>query len=99
MKTPTHILCALGIAALALFGPAPLAGVPSFVAPAAAQELMASGGDCRAVGQRYASQVGGQLARASAETRGGRTVCVVVVLMPARDGNHPQRDQVELPLN
>mgnify|MGYP000940903332 CR=1 FL=1 len=53
--------------------------------------------DCHAVGQREASRVGGQLARATPENRGGQQVCVIVVLMPAKDGQRPRRNEIVVP--
>lgn len=53
--------------------------------------------DCYAIGQRVAAQNGGTLARASAANRGGRAVCVVVVVVPARDGQRPRRMEVVVP--
>ncbi|MBX3531660.1 MAG: hypothetical protein KF849_13715 [Rhizobiaceae bacterium] len=43
-------------------------------------------GDCRAIGQQKAAELGGTLADAHVENRGGQNVCVGVVLVPARDG-------------
>lgn len=62
--------------------------------PAAPQFAAA---DCYAVGQRVAAQNGGTLARASEASQGGRTVCVIVVVVPARDGQRPRRMEVVVP--
>ena len=53
--------------------------------------------DCYSIGMRVAAQEGGQYAGASLETRGGRAVCVVVVLVPAKDGQRPRRKEVVVP--
>lgn len=53
--------------------------------------------DCHAIGQRYAAQAGGQLARATPEVRGGQQVCVIVVLLPAKDGQRPRRSEIVVP--
>jgi hypothetical protein len=53
--------------------------------------------DCYSVGEQVAAQYGGTLARASASNQGGRTVCVVVVLVPGKDGGRPRRVQVVVP--
>lgn len=82
MKTFRTLLAAL-TASLVLAGP--LAS-PVVAAP-----------DCHAIGQRYAAQAGGQLARATPEVRGGQQVCVIVVLMPARDGQRPRRNEIVVP--
>jgi starvation-inducible outer membrane lipoprotein len=66
--------------------------------PLAAQTYqVAQGGNCHAIGQQYAAQMGGQLARASAESRGGQQVCVIVVLLPAKDGQRPRREEIVVP--
>ena len=74
---------------LALFAGLVLAG--SLAAPASAAP------DCHAIGQRHAAQAGGQLARATPETRNGQEVCVIVVLMPAKDGQRPRRNEIVVP--
>lgn len=61
--------------------------------PAMAQDQ----GDCYAIGMQQAAQEGGQLARATAEMRGDQRVCVIVVLMPARDGQRPRRKEIVVP--
>ena len=53
--------------------------------------------DCHAIGQRHAAQAGGQLARATPEIRDGQQVCVIVVLMPAKDGQRPRRNEIVVP--
>lgn len=55
--------------------------------------------DCYAVGQQVAAENGGTLARASASNRGGQTVCVIVVLIPGKDGQRPRREQFVVPAN
>ena len=55
-------------------------------------------GDCHAIGMQQAAQMGGQLARATPEVRGGQQVCVIVVLMPARDGQRPRRSEIVVPM-
>ena len=59
--------------------------------------MPAAAADCYSVGQRVAAQNGGQLAKATPETRRGKTVCVVVVLIPAKDGQRPRRAQIIVP--
>ncbi len=82
MKTFRPYLTAL-LASLLLAGPT--AG-PVLAAP-----------DCHAVGQQYAAQAGGQLAKATPEVRGGQQVCVIVVLMPGKDGQRPRRNEIVVP--
>ncbi len=82
MKTLRSHLTAL-LASLLLAGPS--------VGPASAAP------DCHAIGQQYAAQSGGQLAKATPEVRGGQQVCVIVVLMPAKDGQRPRRNEIVVP--
>jgi hypothetical protein len=53
--------------------------------------------NCYAVGQQVAAQKGGTLAKASQSTRGGQAVCVIVVLVPGKDGQRPRRAEVVVP--
>jgi hypothetical protein len=53
--------------------------------------------DCYAIGQQVAAQNGGTLARASASTQGGQAVCVIVVLVPGKDGERPRRAEFVVP--
>lgn len=69
---------------------------PAFAQTFQGQQRMAAA-DCYAVGQRVAAQNGGTLARASAANRGGQAVCVIVVVVPARDGQRPRRMEVVVP--
>lgn len=100
MKTFRTYMSTLLVAILVLTGIASdaMSAPPALPAPPA-EIILASNGDCYAIGERYAAQQGGQLARASRETRNGQEVCVVVVLLPARDGERPRRAETVLPLN
>lgn len=53
--------------------------------------------DCYAVGQEVAAQKGGTLAKASQATRGGQPVCVIVVLVPGKEGERPRRAEIVVP--
>lgn len=91
----------LGIAALALCAGTWLA-VPARALPVAAPAqpapaLVAVAADCYAVGQEVAAQKGGTLAKASQATRGGQQVCVVVVLVPGKEGERPRRAEIVVP--
>ena len=65
--------------------------------PDATGETIVAAADCYSVGEQVASQYGGTLAKASASSQGGRTVCVIVVLVPGKDGQRPRRMQVVVP--
>jgi hypothetical protein len=57
----------------------------------------ASAADCSSVGQRVADAQGGTLARATSVVQNGKEVCVVVVLIPGKDGERPRRVEVAVP--
>lgn len=83
------------------------AGMTAHAAPSAAasvdreveetRPLYMAASDCHAVGQQVASENGGQLARATPASQGGRLVCVIVVLVPGKDGERPRRMEVVVP--
>ena len=75
-----------------------LLGSPVAGAAAERAEIQVAANDCYAIGMQQAAQAGGQLARATPEQRGGRTVCVIVVLMPAKDGQRPRRSEIVVPM-
>ncbi|MFI0846926.1 hypothetical protein [Mesorhizobium sp. IMUNJ 23232] len=73
---------------------------PAFVpAPDHGQPTALVQSDCYAIGQQVAEQKGGTLARASQSTKGGQPVCVIVVLVPGKDGQRPRRTEIVVPLN
>ena len=47
--------------------------------------------DCYAIGEQIAAQNGGTLAKASPSSQGGQPVCVIVILVPGKDGERPRR--------
>lgn len=65
--------------------------------PQAVVQVVPVASDCYAVGQQVAAQKGGTLAKASQSTRGGQPVCVIVVLVPGKDGQRPRRAEVVVP--
>jgi len=73
------------------------AGALPITAPQKSNLIIAAAGDCAAVGEQVAAQQGGQLAKATATTQNGRPMCVVVVLVPGRDGERPRRVEVAVP--
>ena len=50
--------------------------------------------DCYAVGEQVAQQQGGELAQAVPVTDDGQAGCKIVVLIPAREGERPQRKEI-----
>lgn len=68
-------------------------------APALAQDkpILLAAGDCYGIGQQIAAENGGTLAKASQSTQGGQSVCVIVVLVPGKDGQRPRRQEFVVP--
>ncbi|RWO45931.1 MAG: hypothetical protein EOS11_10055 [Mesorhizobium sp.] len=69
------------------------------VVPEQNRPIVLAASDCYAIGQQVAEQNGGTLAKASQSTRGGQPVCVIVVLVPGKDGQRPRRTEIVVPLN
>lgn len=59
----------------------------------------AFGADCAAVGGQVAQDQGGKLARSTPSVQNGKDVCVVVVVVPGRNGEKPRRVEVAVPAN
>jgi hypothetical protein len=57
----------------------------------------AAAADCYSIGQQMAAQAGGKLANVREANRGGQTVCVIVVLVPGKDGGRPRRQEFVVP--
>ena len=53
--------------------------------------------DCYGIARQIAAERGGQVLSAEQATRNGRPVCVVVVLVPAKDGKRGRRMEVVVP--
>jgi hypothetical protein len=71
---------------------------PTFM-PDGADAVVKVASDCYAIGQQVAAQNGGTLAKASQSTQGGQPVCVIVVLVPGKDGQRPRRSEIVVPQN
>lgn len=80
----------------ALAIPAPAMQAPP--AESAVQPAQLRPGNCYAIGEQMAAQYGGRLARAAPANRGGRLVCLIVVLVPGQGGGRPRRMQMVVPL-
>ena len=72
---------------------------PIRISPGKPSLVTTVAGDCMAIGQRVAASQGGELARATPSTQNGREVCIVVVLVPGKDGERPRRVEVAVPAN
>lgn len=68
------------------------------IEPSADRPVVLAAGDCYAIGQQVAAQNGGTLAKASQATRGGQQVCVIVILVPGKDGQRPRRSEIVVPM-
>jgi hypothetical protein len=90
--TATLALCAAGLFA------SQATALP-VVVPEQNRPNVLAASDCYAIGQQVAEQNGGTLAKASQSTRGGQPVCVIVVLVPGKDGQRPRRTEIVVPLN
>lgn len=95
-KVVNHIVAGL-ICAFAL-APGVATAIPFGVPEAPASTVVKAAGDCRAIGQRKAAQHGGVLADVRVEQRGGRTVCVGVIIVQGKNGERGQRIPFEEPL-
>lgn len=73
------------------------AGTLPAVEPSVPEQVISVAGDCYAIGQGVAAQNGGTLAAARSATRGGRQVCVIVVLIPGKNGQRPRRQEIIVP--
>ena len=62
-------------------------------------EVLVAQADCYAIGQQVAAENGGTLARAQSANRGGQEVCVIVVLVPGKEGQRPRRAEFVVPAN
>jgi hypothetical protein len=94
--SPFRDLAVLALSAGLAFAAPPALAVP-VVVPQATNPVVPVAADCYAVGQQVAAQKGGTLAKASQSTRGGQAVCVIVVLVPGKDGERPRRAEIVVP--
>ena len=88
MNPLRYIFRRKSIAALAAF---------AMVAQMSLLPSTAQAADCYSIGQQVAAQEGGTLAKASASSQGGQSVCVIVVLVPGKNGQRPRRVEVVVP--
>ncbi|MDR0254097.1 MAG: hypothetical protein LBI75_13040 [Brucellaceae bacterium] len=90
----TSIVPSAGAAGLQRHMPADLQPVQT---ASAKQRVTRISGDCAEIGQQVAAQQGGTLTKATASVQNGAPVCIVVVLVPGRDGERPRRVEVAVP--
>ncbi len=92
-RTAMLVLCAAGLLV------SQAVALPVATTPDQSDPVLLAASDCYAIGQQVAEQNGGTLAKASQATRGGQPVCVIVVLVPGKDGQRPRRTEVVVPAN
>ncbi|KAA0971060.1 hypothetical protein FPY71_11485 [Aureimonas fodinaquatilis] len=88
--------------AAGLYFAAPLPAAAALVSTAsentAPQDaILIAQGSCSAAASQAAAQSGGQVLSVTMAQQGGRTVCVVTLLVPGRDGGRPRRTTVTVP--
>lgn len=93
-STLRSFVLALGVGGLTAATPASAMPISS---PAYPRQVVTVAADCYAIGQEVAAQNGGTLAMASSANRGGQEVCVIVVLVPGKDGERPRRAEMVVP--
>ncbi|WP_353619312.1 hypothetical protein [Ochrobactrum sp. SFR4] len=90
----TSIVPSAGAAGLQRHVPA---GLQQAQSASSQSRIIRVAGDCAAIGQQVAAQQGGTLTKATAAVQNGAPVCIVVVLVPGRDGERPRRVEVAVP--
>lgn len=75
----------------------PGATPPIPAAGPADQPLLVAAADCSGAAAEAASRTGGQVLSVSSRSQGGRTVCVVTLLIPSRDGGRPRKTTMTIP--
>ncbi|GGD12561.1 hypothetical protein [Aureimonas glaciei] len=77
--------------------PSAAAGLLPAVTLPEAQPLRMAGGDCSGAAAQAAADSGGQVLSVSSSEQGGRTVCIVTVLIPGEDGGRPRKKTITIP--
>jgi hypothetical protein len=73
------------------------ASMPRVDVPEVEASFVNVSAQCFQEGQQIAAREGGTLYNASAETRGGQQVCVIVVVIPGPEGQRPLRREFVVP--
>lgn len=60
--------------------------------------IVKASADCNVIGEKVAEEQGGRLSRVSTSLQNAQPVCVVVVIIPAKEGERPRRVEVAVPL-
>ncbi|MBP0614759.1 hypothetical protein [Jiella mangrovi] len=74
----------------------PAASAPQDVLTDEAPELLFAASDCSGAASRAARQTGGQVLSVSTQNQGGKTVCVVTVLVPGKGDQRPRKQTITI---
>jgi hypothetical protein len=83
------------VTSIGLLAAALLAAEPA--SPTTELTILAQGGDCYAIGEMVAAQNGGTLASASEAQQNGASVCQIIVVIPAQNGERARRMEIIVP--
>ena len=87
----------LGLSVAAGLLASPVSAARLDIGEPAAVPVVLAASDCYSIGEQVAAQNGGTLAKASQATQDGQPVCVIVVLVPGKDGQRPRRTEIVVP--
>ncbi len=90
-----YVAFALGLAGAPAVFAAPL--IAGNIAADAAPLVVTVEGDCYAVGEDKAAELGGTLAKARPDVDGDIPVCRLVIVVPGKDGERPKRVELVVP--
>lgn len=76
---------------------APAGGIPQGANAPVREDMRVAQADCSAAAAEAAADSGGQVLSVSSREEGGRTVCVVTVLVPGADGGRPRKQTITIP--
>ncbi|KAB0679939.1 hypothetical protein [Aureimonas leprariae] len=71
--------------------------VPLQAAAETPSPLLVAAADCSQAAADAAAQTGGRVLSVRSRNQDGRMVCVVTVIVPAKDGGRPRRQTVVVP--
>ncbi|SJZ64759.1 hypothetical protein [Consotaella salsifontis] len=58
---------------------------------------VAEGGNCSRAAAQAQAQTGGEVLSVASRQQGGRTVCVITLLVPSSDGGRPRKTTITIP--
>lgn len=93
----TLLVTSLALGSLLNAASLALAGAPQVQMEAVVPLYQTVQADCYALGEDKAAEMGGTLAKATPDTKGGQPVCRVVIVIPGKDGERPKREEILIP--